>query len=419
MVEALARCADGHGGCHAMGARSRRAAHTSVHQLTRAIKVLTQIRQRLERRRAPPPGPSRDEGRHMADRPYYDLTDAEAQSIADLLNAIHEQRLAEFAGLLSASGVPLEAFDGSLESLDDAWEWALGEVRADFPHVPRNARSSNQLAFGLEWSDPVAPYVSELITQYVLAVVQRYRSDARWVPHPHPKFSAYHMPRIATSRGEVEISSGEYTGALRDIADPARAAKMYLGPDKLRRRVATFIGEHERDRSGVGESILTPLLGRRFEPVTIPIVSSTSATWPPKPRQSDAGAEAAGSDEDGRWAEDYELARDAPEEAWKARPLNERVVAEWMTARRFRTSDGAAVTAALLRTSNPSDVHGTIREYVHLDSDSQIIALSWRGRLRGLGVELVSPDVAVRRQLLPELTALAGRLRGATLQGPM
>lgn len=362
---------------------------------------------------------TRDEGRHMAERPYYDLTDAEAQSIADLLNAIHEQRLAEFAGLLSASGVPLETFDGSLESLDDAWEWALAQARAGFPCVPRDVRSSDQLAFGLDLSDPVSPYVSELITQYVLAVVQRHRSDARWVPHPHQKYSPYHMPRIATSRGEVEIWSGEYTGVLRDIADPVRAAKMYLGPDKLRRRVATFIGEHERDRSGVRESILTPLLGRRFEPVTIPIVSSTSATWPPKPRRSDAGAEAAGSDEDGRLAEDYELARNAPEEAWKARPLNERVVAEWMTARRFRTSDGAAVTAALLRTSNPSDVHGTIREYVHLDSDSQITALSWRGRLRGLGVELVSPDVAVRRQLLPDLTALAGRLRGATLQGPM
>lgn len=355
----------------------------------------------------------------MADRPYSDLTAAEAQAIADLLNSVRVQRLAELAEILVTAGVHLEHFDGSLDSLDHLWQWAIGEAREGFPHVSREVRASSQRAFNYDWSDPVSPYVSELITQYVLTVVQRYRSDAHWAPHGRLNTSDYHRPRIATSRGEVEVSPGQYTGLLRGLGDPIHFTPRNPGPDTLRLRIRVFITEDEPEHSGMRESILSPLLGRRFEPQEIPNIATVSPTWPLTPRPSRTGSHQPPSDADFRPVEDYELSRNAADEPWKARALNERVVAEWMTAHGFRTPDGAEATPALLRISDTAETWGTTREFLHHDSDSQLTALSWRGRLRGLALELASQDQTTSQQLSADFAALADRIRGASMRGPL
>ncbi|WP_375387524.1 hypothetical protein [uncultured Amnibacterium sp.] len=115
-------------------------------------------------------------------------------------------------------------------------------------------------------------------------------------------------------------------------------------------------------------------------------------------------------------ARHLELAREYPEERWTSLPLDEEQVATWLTSRAFAEEDGSPVTADGLRSSSESERSGTVRQLVHRYGYVRITVLSSFSRLRGLAIELLVDDAAIRAEITADLQVLAEDLGGLTLR---
>jgi hypothetical protein len=109
---------------------------------------------------------------------------ADAEAFRAHIVAREELRLVDLAHLLRDRGGPLDAMDGTRESIPVLWEWFADLTRAGFPGVPERKSALEAFwNFDLDPTNSRSEYAIEPIAHY-LALVSRSFDDYAWATWP-------------------------------------------------------------------------------------------------------------------------------------------------------------------------------------------------------------------------------------------
>lgn len=112
---------------------------------------------------------------------FFELTEEDAREYLAFIQRREPARLADLVRWLEGTGGPIEAMNGTLESLVPLWRWFVDFVIDGCPTIDSDAISSRARALGTSSTKPQAPYVAaECVEHYVFRVIRNYYADARW-----------------------------------------------------------------------------------------------------------------------------------------------------------------------------------------------------------------------------------------------
>lgn len=181
-------------------------------------------------------------------------------------------RLGDLARAMDATSGPLDAMDGSFESLVPLWGWFVAWFNDGLPGVRPNARPSRSIFLNGRQPDPQdrVGYAAEPITHYLFEVLRATGNDPRWelTPFRTRDDGGAQMPSISSSLATRFEAERIGVGIGRDLGGRDR----YHEPESLLRAVLQELELAVIPGDPVaGGSLLTSLLQLPPVPLGAPI----------------------------------------------------------------------------------------------------------------------------------------------------
>lgn len=342
---------------------------------------------------------------------FYRLSPERAVQFCDHVVAREPYLLRDLASWLDQTGGPLDAMDGSVDSLVLLWEWYCDLVSADFLGLTAWLMPSTlpKLLFGPDLPEDLerarsAWVVADRLVHYVRLVLARLVPDAYWAVCHMPHGEMHQSPSVALPgwkaskriKGDWPVAFFEFVGAFALGATKKEARRDALRTLVVRDCPPGLVPAHQ-DREA---SVLRPYLTADLPPMPEDARVTPALAWLHDPAPV---PEPAFAPEDTDW-EGLVLAQGPAlgleDEPWLLTPLPADRVAAALKAGGF-----TRVTAAALLREDELEHPGGVAQVETLVSD---------GALRAVYVEPVAPTPESWERLVAPLRMLAAEL-GANL----
>jgi len=170
-------------------------------------------------------------------------TEADAIAYRDHVRALGPVRLSDLAYHMAETGGPVEAMDGSIESLQPLWTWYTSRMALGFPEVPNGSVPSYTrfLQWKLANATGKAAYAIEPVAHYLLVLLRRYLPDAHWDLHPPVvrDDDSQHLTVVLAGNGyERPLEQIPYGLALTVLKEMGGRS----APDYLRTKAVRMLG---------------------------------------------------------------------------------------------------------------------------------------------------------------------------------
>jgi len=361
-------------------------------------------------------GLSRCDGGTTVIPDFSTLTAEQAAQFREHVVGREDARLADLARWVAATTGPLDALDGSIDSIEALWVWFLKFRASKFPGVPDGPRPS--VLIEMSKAPPKlreywrSQYVAETMQHYLFRVVRRVDPGARWAVQPDPASEEFQRTVIVTGGRSVDITSPIMTMAM--IAHIG--VVLVDEPTKLQENFLHYFGwSDDVPAVAPGPSVLAPYLEqpvvalddpRRqppvFEQVAGRAVEKRGEGGVPAPAKAE---KVATTPDETAPLSDLILASQGSEleNLESAKPISATSVATTMKKLGFVDAEGKRISAAKLRAPEGQFVLGNDLVLVE--------TIAAGGRLRALMVQPINIKKDAWGEVFAAFVALAVKQR--------